>query len=231
MKKILKKVILAVILIIVVSNFAYAQDRADGEYFSSKLTAGSILYWDDIFSTLIPDQETFDPVHITLTILQDVPDEPITILNYENYFNITYNDLYYTSWTILQELIVPNLYVQNEKSSTIHEYYVATYGESEEHEVEHSFGNTELTHIALYINHEFTIVTKIDDETGIIRERTLNLKTYNGDDVVSENQYTTIYKGGIELANAETSTVILVLIGIPLVYIIRRRRKIQPPLG
>ncbi|MHA1202395.1 MAG: hypothetical protein ACTSQ4_07730 [Candidatus Heimdallarchaeaceae archaeon] len=154
-----------------------------------------------------------------------MPDEPINNFNFQNYFSISYNDLNYTSWNVFVQFIIPNLYVQDRTSYTIYERYTSIYEDTENHDVKHSFGNTILIFTLSNDDLNWTINTKIDDKTGIIRENTINLIHYEDDEVVNAIISETVYTGGISLANAEISSTILVIIGVPFSFVILKRKE------
>lgn len=232
MNKTIKNIFLFTMILTIASNLAHTQTSVDGEYYSSSLKEGDILRWEIVCFDILADETIGNPNNLTLRILQDIPeDESIHFLNFQNYFNITYNLLNYTSWVILIEYIYPVLYVQNGTSMTIHEFYVDKYGDSEYYNIEHKSGDTILTGTLTREDYELVSTTIIDDETGIVRKRVQQSTYFDNDEITGQYKFETTYIGDLKLTFLDSSTIFLA-ISLVTIFILRKRRKQnQPPLS
>lgn len=218
MKGKFKKIVLCSLLLSLAGSFSFVQAQTDGFYYSSKFTEGTVLTWEMTKYGYDPDPFEDEPGYFELLIVQDVPDIPIGLTDFREYFNLTYNGLFVHPdyiVIVLSKLLYANLYVSENVSYTLFEYYVTLYGHLPGLYIEQERGDVIITTNSTTF-HEIIV----DEETGIVREALLQFK---GEDYEINERIE--YTGGIGLAKNDISITFIVITCIVLLKHIGQRKK------
>lgn len=217
-----KKLLPAVLLLIILSTFNAVNAQGDVNYFSTKLKEGEVLEWTSVTNLVYPEPENFTD-NIEITVLQDIPDQPIDYDFLYRYFTISISGEIQDDWMttmILPTFIYPILYLEGIEKYTLYEHFLEGYEEYPDMKIEQKRGDVivigNLTSGDVFLSLELII----HEKTGIVRERTSHYIS-DTSEFISKTQYI----GGMNLVEGEFIIAIFVLIGIPLIYIRNQRKR------
>ncbi|MCG3260268.1 MAG: hypothetical protein H7644_11005 [Candidatus Heimdallarchaeota archaeon] len=221
-----KKLLPAVLLLFILSNFNAVNAQGDVNYFSTKLKEGAILEWTTVTNIIYPEPENITN-NIEITVLQDIPDQPIDYDFLYRYFTISISGEIQDDWMtkmILPTFIYPILYLEGIEKYTLYEHFLEGYEEYPDMKIEQIRGNVIVKGNATFGDIFLSLELIIHEKTGIVREKTSHYITDTSEFIVK-----TQYIGGMNLVKGEFIIAIFVVIGIPLIHIIIRKRKKTPP--
>ncbi|MHA1552339.1 MAG: hypothetical protein ACTSQC_10395 [Candidatus Heimdallarchaeaceae archaeon] len=212
-----------IVLLLILGNFAESNGYSDTFYFSTKLKEDNVLEWEESLSLFSPRREN-DTYLVEIAIIQDIPDVALGRDFFYRYFNLTVNgttheDRYYIN-SLVTYYIAPTKYVDGLITRTLYEHYLNKSGEYQNFTLEQDEGyievNGTLTADDFYSRFEFIV----HEKTGIVKYRYQHFVANNFDFI---REIT--YLGGMRLVSSEFTMVPLVLLGIPIIGTVIRRRK------
>lgn len=217
-----KKLLPAVLLLIILSTFNAVNAQGDVNYFSTKLKEGEILEWTSVTNLVYPEPENFTD-NIEITVLQDIPDQPIDYDFLYRYFTISISGETQDDWMttmILTTFIYPILYLVGIEKYTLYEHFLELTETYPDLKIEQKRGDVIV--IGNLTSEDFfqSLELIIHEKTGIVREKTSHTIT-DTYEIISEM----VFVGGMNLVESEFTCVIFVLIGIPLIYIRNQRKR------
>jgi hypothetical protein len=234
-----KKLILAILIFcLIMSNYTTAQVLEDGYYYSPKLKKGKILKWENTgqpvmwqpeINLLINEQVATSPYLTKIKIIQDIPDEPLDGSPFAgeitDYFKIDIGGSELPDYDVEETLgyyIIPYLFVKYGNSSSIYDFYSERIDNPlfNESYLEHKNGNTIFNYTIFWeaepSEYDWSFEIIVNDETGIVKK----YSSYTFGKLFEHN-----YIGGINLTNYEFTTFIFVIIGIPILYVLRKKKR------
>ncbi|MHA1552338.1 MAG: hypothetical protein ACTSQC_10390 [Candidatus Heimdallarchaeaceae archaeon] len=232
-----KNVLLILFLLLILSNFTAVSLESDANYFSTELKEGKVLSWERYVHDFSPGGENTLEI-IEIEIVQDIPDTPINYDLLYQYFNYssngeTLNELINLKY-ILPEFIYAVVYVDGSSTLSLYEYldefFLDYIGEPSNYTIEQNQDYIEVNGSKIVTGFYSVLELRIHEETGIVKHAYAHNIFDDGDQDYTIN---VTFIGGMNLANSEFTMVPIVLIGIPIIgVIVRRKRKTnQPPLG
>ena len=216
------KLVPAILFLYLLSNFNMVDAQGDVNYFSTKLKEGEILEWESVTNFISPEPENITNT-IEITVLQDIPDQPIDYDFLYRYFAVSISgeiqDEMMTGM-ILPTFIHPVLYLYGIEKYTLYEHYL---------EVVEAYPNmtVEQKNCDLIVQGNTTfgdifqsLELIIHEKTGILREQTSH---YISDtlEFILEIEFIS----GMNLVEGNFTSVLIVFISIPFILIIIRRKK------
>ena len=221
-----KKLLPAVLLLFILSNFNVVNAQGDVNYFSTKLKEGEILEWTIVTNIVSPEPENITDT-IEITVLQDIPDQPIDYDFLYRYFTISISGETQDDWMttmILPTFIYPILYLEGIEKYTLYEHFLELSEAYPDLKIEQKRGDAIV--IGNLTSGDFfqSLELIIHEKTGIVREKASHTITDTYEII-----YEIVFIGGMNLVESEFISIIMVFIGIPLIHIIIRKRKKTPP--
>ena len=226
----LKNIFLSLFFLFMISSFTVVSLEADANHFSTDLKEGKVLSWEYYLHDFTLNAENVLD-NIEIRIVQDIPN---TTVNYDllyQYFNISINGEEYKEYIdyqyYLSSFIYPVSYVVGNSTVPLYDYlddfFLDYTGESSNYTVERDKGDIKVIGHKIIPSFYQIFELNIHEQTGVV-QHSFNHNTF--DDGDQDYTINVTYLGGMRLVNSEFTIVPIVLLGIPLIgAIIRRKRK------
>ena len=226
-----------IFLLFIFCNFIVVNAETKANYYSTKLKEGKVLKWEESICFISPERINITNF-VEITIIQDIPDFVIDHDFLYRYFNATINGTiieenryslpHYALNSLIRSYIYPIRYVYGLSTLSLYEHYLNISGDYQNFTLEQNEGNLEVNGTLTDGDDYIRFENVIHEKTGILRYRN-NLYMLNEINFIIE----IVYLGGMNLVSSDFTIVTIVLLGIPFVGTIFRRKikKIQPPLG
>ena len=235
MKMIWRNLIAILFFLLMISSFTVVSLEAEVNHFSTELKEGKVLSWEYYVHDFNPLKENVLDI-IEITIMQDIPDTAIDYDLLYQYFNVSINGEEYKDYIDYKYLVpyflYPTAYVVDNSTLPLYEYlddFFHDYtGTSSNYTIQRNKGNIEVNGHKIVPDFYQIFELNIHEQTGVVRH-SFNHNIF--DDGDQDYTINVTYLGGMKLVNNAFTIVPIVLLGIPLISTIirRKRKKTQPP--